>query len=278
MRTLFICIIAAFMLSSCNTYRTDSEKIEYSNLVDRDTQNLIKKTLMNSGIKEENVINFLNLVSDYNSTVGDVGLVKEDFNVLENTNPEYNLEKIDKNWSEIHNDFVGYNCRMTSFVLMEDLIVIGNTKSEEKRVIFMDEDAINNSKNPIFTADNIDKFNAFYGEIPIESSQDMAALADRVRQYWSEKDLSFKDSAASIITVWFHDEIESVLFVGHTGVLAPTKDGSLIFIEKISFSDPYQAIKFKDRQELNDYLMGKYDVEYNQVTARPFIMENDKTL
>ncbi len=278
MRTLFICIIAAFMLSSCNTYITDSGKVEYSNLVDRDTQNLIKETLMNSGIKEENIINFLHLVSDYNSTVGDVGLVKEGFNVLENTNPEYNFEKIDKNWSKINKNFIGYNCRMTSFILMEDLISIENDQVGEKRVMFLDEDAINHSKNPIFTVENIDKFNAFYGEIPIESSQDMVALADRVRQYWSEKDLSFKDSAASIITVWFHDEIESVLFVGHTGVLAPTKDGSLIFIEKISFSDPYQAIKFKDRQELNDYLMGKYDVEYNQVTARPFIMENDKTL
>ena len=81
---------------------------------------------------------------------------------------------------------------------------------------------------------------------------------------------------AKIISVWFHndDEIDgNILFIGHTGVLVPCED-KLMFIEKLSFNEPYQALILNNRTELSDYLMEKYDIEYNQETTRPFIFEN----
>lgn len=62
------------------------------------------------------------------------------------------------------------------------------------------------------------------------------------------------------------------------GVLVPTTDNKLIFIEKLSFQEPYQAVKFNNRTELNDFLMHRYDVEWNQPTSIPFIFENDDLL
>ena len=47
-----------------------------------------------------------------------------------------------------------------------------------------------------------------------------------------------------------------------------------MFIEKLSFNEPYQALILNNRTELSDYLMEKYDIEYNQETTRPFIFEN----
>ncbi|WP_317723436.1 DUF4300 family protein [Clostridium tetani] len=44
------------------------------------------------------------------------------------------------------------------------------------------------------------------------------------------------------------------------------------------FNEPYQVIKFDNRIELNDYLMNKYDLSWNQPNAKPFIMENDQLL
>lgn len=35
----------------------------------------------------------------------------------------------------------------------------------------------------------------------------------------------------------------------HVGVLIPTKDGKLLFLEKLVFQEPYQAAKFKNRTE-----------------------------
>ena len=67
------------------------------------------------------------------------------------------------------------------------------------------------------------------------------------------------------------------LFIGHAGVLVPTKDKKLLFVEKLSFSLPYQVLKFDNRKQLKNYLMGMYDTSWGQEEAKPFIMENTKT-
>ena len=76
---------------------------------------------------------------------------------------------------------------------------------------------------------------------------------------------------------FFHDkptEEESLLFVGHVGVLLTAEDGTLHFVEKVAFQEPYRMLRFADRTALSDYLMGKYDTSWGQDTASPFIMEN----
>lgn len=70
---------------------------------------------------------------------------------------------------------------------------------------------------------------------------------------------------------------ENELFIGHAGVLVPTKDKKLLFVEKLSFSLPYQVLKFDNRKQLKNYLMGMYDISWGQEEAKPFIMENTKT-
>lgn len=60
--------------------------------------------------------------------------------------------------------------------------------------------------------------------------------------------------------------------------MIPSEDEKLLFLEKLSFQEPYQVIKFDNRIELNDYLMNKYDISWDQPTAKPFIMENDQLL
>ena len=89
-----------------------------------------------------------------------------------------------------------------------------------------------------------------------------------------------KNEKASLISVMFHesiDENDNYLFVGHTGILFES-DKKLYFLEKIAFQEPYQLTRFNNRSELNDYLMKKYDVSYDQPTVSPFIMENDQLL
>ena len=80
---------------------------------------------------------------------------------------------------------------------------------------------------------------------------------------------------------FFHDkptEEESLLFVGHVGVLLTAEDGTLHFVEKVAFQEPYRMLRFADRTALSDYLMGKYDTSWGQDMASPFIMENDKLM
>ena len=57
----------------------------------------------------------------------------------------------------------------------------------------------------------------------------------------------------------------------------PYQNGYL-FVEKLAFDAPYQAVKLRSKKQLKTYLMNTYDVDQNQPTAKPFIMENNRTL
>ena len=57
------------------------------------------------------------------------------------------------------------------------------------------------------------------------------------------------------------------------GVMLPTSD-AVYFVEKVAFQEPYRLLKFKNRTELSDYLMLKYDNSWGQDTAHTFIMDN----
>ncbi len=69
-----------------------------------------------------------------------------------------------------------------------------------------------------------------------------------------------------------------MLFVGHVGVLLTAEDGTLHFVEKVAFQEPYRLLRFADRTALSDCLMGKYDTSWGQDMASPFIMENDELM
>ena len=103
-----------------------------------------------------------------------------------------------------------------------------------------------------------------------------------MQEEWKARCVEFRASERiRLITVFFHDkptEEESMLFIGHVGVLLTADDGTLYFVEKVAFQEPYRLLHFADRTELSDYLMGKYDVSWGQNTAQPFIMENGELM
>ena len=109
-------------------------------------------------------------------------------------------------------------------------------------------------------------------------STEVEAQAKALQEGWTARGIAFADSRASMISVVFHDKFsdeDNTLFIGHVGVLLPAEDGSLYFIEKVAFQEPYRLVKLQNRTELSDYLMEKYDTSWGQDTTRPFIMEND---
>ena len=68
------------------------------------------------------------------------------------------------------------------------------------------------------------------------------------------------------------------LMEGDHVLLLPAEDGSLWFMEKVAFQEPYRLVKLQNRTELSDYLMEQYDTSWSQDTTRPFIMENDSLM
>ena len=73
-----------------------------------------------------------------------------------------------------------------------------------------------------------------------------------------------------------HDDLDGQsLFIGHVGILVPSEDGYL-FVEKLTFEEPYQAIKFASKKDCYKYLTTKYKDYTGPGLSKPFIMDNDK--
>ena len=144
----------------------------------------------------------------------------------------------------------------------------GNPDDE---MLFMDMEKI--KEGEIFDQEKTETFKKFFGRVPTEDSKDPAVHGKVMEEYF--KDWSYP-AKASLLSVVINDKLDgNYLFIGHIGVLVPIDEGFL-FVEKISFEEPYQAIKFADKDQVYKYLKDKYKDYTDPDTAPPFIMENGK--
>ncbi|MEG2985906.1 MAG: DUF4300 family protein, partial [Peptostreptococcaceae bacterium] len=145
--------------------------------------------------------------------------------------------------------------------------------------LMFDLDAIENNPISVFNKEDADKFVNLYGAIPVENSKDVKKHSEAIITEWKKRKISFIDNpTVSMINAFLHAPEDSSVFVGHAGVLVKEKDGFL-FIEKYGLSLPYQASKFKDKEEVKKYLMDRLDVNSaDNGASKPIIMENDKLM
>lgn len=255
------------------------KSLTYSNLADSSSQDEGRKAMELAGITPENIDSFFQSVSSFNSTIEEKDLVKDGFITIDGLEPEYDDLAMQEMWNTKNPKFIGYNCRITSFDLMKNLISIGKPNTKNSGELFMDEDALGNSPEKLFSQVEEEAFKSVFSFVPTENTKDISIHLNKVKEDWKSKDITFSNKdKASLISVFFHSDEDSYLFIGHAGVLISAEDGKLLFFEKLSFQEPYQLIKFDNRIELNDYLMNKYDTSWGQPTAKPFIMENDQLL
>ena len=135
----------------------------------------------------------------------------------------------------------------------------------------MDNDAID--KGHVMDAKDKAAFNILFSRVKTEATQDVKVHAKRMAQYLSR--FKFNDKVR-MLSVVLHDNLDGdSLFIGHVGVLVPAKEGYL-FLEKLTFEEPYQAIKFASKEEVYQYLGTKYSDYTGPGLAKPFIMDNDQ--
>ncbi len=255
------------------------EKVLYSNLGDILSQAQVKRALMTAGIAPDIADRFLEDVDFFNSSVGNKGLVREGFIPFEDRSTDYNVETIQTLWETKHPEFVGYNCRLTAFGLMKDIFVVDCPVKGNTEYLFLDSLSIAQSPKKMLPRDE-EKFFNLFAAVPTDATKDVQVHLNKLQQQWRDRGIDFMRAEAKLISVVFHSQIspkENELFIGHVGVLVPY-ERKLLFIEKLAFQQPYQALIFKDRKALSDYLMNTYDVDFNQPTARPFILENDQLM
>ena len=264
-QTLILLSISSLLLVGLAVFahlHKKEEKPSYSNLNSKASLNEVS-SILSKHLDEESVDNFINLVTDYNDTVGSVGLSGS-------FAPFTKTEKISSLWTAKHGDFIGTNCRINTYTLLKGKIKIPQVKSDTE-LLFQDKDAIDKGK--LFNAKDQANFDILFSRVKTEATQDVKVHAKHMEDYY--KQFTFDDKAR-MLSVVVHDNLDGdYLFVGHVGVLVPTTDGYL-FVEKLTFEEPYQAIKFASKKDCYKYLATKYKDYTGPGLAKPFIMDNDK--
>ena len=243
-----------------------SWRATYSNLNNQPSAEEVRKALA-AHLDKDSVDAFFNLVNDYNTTVGSVGLTG-DFSTF--TKTDYDVEKISNLWTPKKGDFVGTNCRINSYCLLKNSIEIPKLEKDDS-LLFVDNDAIDKGK--VFGAEDKDAFDILFSRVKTEATTDVKVHAAKMEQFLSQ--FKFNENAR-MLSVVVHDDLDGQsLFIGHVGILVPS-EGGYLFVEKLTFEEPYQAIKFATKEDCYKYLDTKYENYTGEVLAKPFIMDNDK--
>ena len=243
-----------------------SWKASYTNMNSQPSAEEVRKALA-AYLDKDSVDAFFNLVNDYNNTVGSVGLTG-DFSTF--TKTDYDVEKISNLWAPKKGDFVGTNCRINSYCLLKNSIEIPKLEKDDS-LLFVDNDAIDKGK--VFGTEDKDAFDILFSRVKTEATTDVKVHAAKMEQFLSQ--FKFNENAR-MLSVVVHDDLDGhSLFIGHVGILVPSEDGYL-FVEKLTFEEPYQAIKFATKEDCYKYLDTKYENYTGEGLAKPFIMDNDK--
>ena len=282
---LILCLLSVAVVSTgCGkqeeptTEQPALETVEYSNLTDEDSRKQLSQLLSDAGIEEFRITALMDRVEQFNASVKSEWLT-DGFESAAPTDAKYDPYEMQDEWTAANGSFPGYNCRITAFGLFSEFITAGADQPEVQGEdsLFTDLETIDADPDTL-CGDSTVKFCALFAPVNAADSTEVEAQVKALQEGWAARGIAFADSKASMISVIFHDKFsdeDNTLFVGHVGVLLPAEDGTLYFIEKVAFQEPYRLVKLQNRTELSDYLMEKYDTSWGQDTTHPFIMEND---
>ena len=235
-------------IKKAEVHENKSEAYLVSNMNDDETLNKIKK-IIEKNLNKKNGEVFASLVSDYNKSIPKE-LLSGDF-----TEPskEDKLDKIMDMRSSIKHEYPDTNCRINSFLLLKDNLSIKEDLPIDDEILFMDKEALMSSN--LFKGDELEKFYKLFSRVKTSSSKDPRVHAKVMENFLSKVNFP-KD--VRMLSVVLNDNLDGdYLFIGHVGVLLPLEDGYL-FLEKISFEEPYQALKFSKKEDAYRYLKNKY--------------------
>lgn len=284
-KSLIILTCLTLIASGCgskdkdNKIKDNKTKIEVSELdkneqtdylisnMNNDTSLDFVRSTIERNLNKSVADSFVDLVMDYNKEISK-DLLSGDF---ERTSKiDKTGEIIDKR-SSISHKYPDTNCRINSFLLLKDDLSIKDDMDIDDEMLFMDKEALKNLD--LFNDEDLENFYKLFSRVKTSSSKDPKVHAKVMEEFLSKVDFP---EDASMVSVVLHDNLDGdYLFIGHVGLLLPLDEGYL-FLEKISFEEPYQAIKFSDKEEAYMYLKEKYRDYLDPEVAPPFIMENNK--
>ena len=248
----------------------DDDTIMYTNLSSDETKDELKNALLDKGLNEGDVDSFMSNLDTYNESADTSELASSFTKYSDNIAYNNSMDK----FTEKNPDFLGINCRITTFSLMKNSMDINKELEDKSSVLDFDKKAI--SDKSLLSEDEMKKFITYYA--PINVKDEKANYEDLITKEFDERGIKFNNDNIKVVSVYLNsnDEIDgNILFVGHTGLIYEDQ-GKYYFLEKLSFQEPYQLLRFNSKKEIYDYLMKKYNQDMGEGTHEAIITENDK--
>ncbi len=283
MKKIITFCMAMLFLTACGSQKQQSENgatnandILYTNLADTVSQKEVTEILQNYGVTKEQTDILLSWADDFNERVTAYTL------------PE-GFQKMGKNGVQYDDLVVSYkeladgeivpeaNCRLTSYLLMKNMIQTNGKQLENDTFLMFDIEAIDMYPQFQCNAQERSDFITLFHWIPVDGTTTLEEHKERMQTAWADREIKINGDGISLINVYIHSTFENVRFVGHTGVLVQMQDG-LLFVEKYGPLFPFQATKFQNREALKNYLQNRPDLYGDETELKPIIMENDTFL
>ncbi len=273
---LVICFLIAG-LPGC-ARNTDEENADdgqslpaVTNMAGSDSSSEVCNYLADAGLS--NVVVFNEWVLDFAGTAGaDAGLTDE-WASPEAVRPD--TTKCMDGW-ESRYDYSDADCRMTAMLLLDGILTAEKTDSEYGGTYLMfDVDAIENVQKYEVIRKNLDLFTTIFGDRTPQKGEDPSEVYGRI---WDDYGVKIDNDNVSLLSVVCYDPDFDTVFVGHTGVLLRQAEDRYLFVEKLAFEQPYQAIMVTDTDELLQILAGREEYFGGEGDAGPFVYLNDEYL
>ncbi len=258
----FVSVILVFvvmLLASCGKADLPDSENEvgtgYSNLVDSKVQSELKNILLSCNVPQNTVNMFFDDLNEYNETVENTTLVLSGYEAFDLSPVSYDEDKLDELWRKKYPVFMGYNCKLTAFLLYKDFVSSKKAVSEAENEMSMIFELSPEEAQTHFSEADMALFNTLYQPIEISSDMTQQECIDKLKSSWNEYGVTFGEAdKTKHITVYTEDDYPKFhLEPVHAGLLF-NQDGKLYFLEKLSFVKPYQYSVFENEEDLYKYL------------------------
>jgi len=220
----------------------DKNMFTYSNLVDNDSQGIVRTLLEQSGIPRENIELFFEGIDEFYKdpypNIVQSGFQEKliPFFSYRDTDAFQHLE------AQENNTLV---CRMAAFILLKDTLGFGDT------TLLPAEEKDSKSRGWITETDllHYDLLFSNIEDYQINSSQEMVRV---LTEYWDAAGISFSESASAKLIMAYGSD-GTIIQNFHTAVVIQS-DSTIWLLEKYDPIYPYQLSCFDNETKLIDYM------------------------
>ena len=287
--TFVIEIFLLLLATGCGTHDKENESLVskydavYSNLVDVESQIVLKDALKNAGVSQASIDILNHSITKYIDAVGSILPVQKEFAVFtENSAAVYNVDKLERLWKKNYKDFSGRkNCRITAYEAMGSLIDF-DISSKVIEPLYLVEIS---DTTAFYSNEDIDRFSVLFNGIESNENSNSNLQAEQIKGYWTQAGVNFPESSKiSLISIWFNapdpysGNDQYILHCGHAAVLIHLENDEVLLLEKLDYNFPYQLIRFPSEQKALQYIVEFNCGEINDEEIVPVVFVNNQHL